>query len=247
MSLILALDTSTDQGSAALLQGTEVLCRVCPPGPAHSATLLPLVESLMAEAGVAFPQLDALAFGAGPGMFTGLRMACACVQGLAVAHDRPILPVGSLETLAEMALTAQGNSLLPGQHAPLADPLSVMALLDARMGEVYSGYFRWNGVTLEAVAPVGVGAPAQCVWPGQATFLVCGNGLLAYPQGFPPLPAGAIPVPAVQVPRADGVARLAQAAFLRGEGLDAAEVAPVYVRDKVAQTTAERLAAGGRA
>ena len=99
--LILSLETSTELGSCALFHDGELIERICPAGRSHSETLLPLIRELMQEAGVGFAQLDAIAFGAGPGAFTGLRVACGIAQGLAVARDLPLVPVTSLETMAD--------------------------------------------------------------------------------------------------------------------------------------------------
>ena len=100
---ILALETSTELGSCALWRDGEVLERTCPTGRSHSETLLPLVRELLAEAGLKVSQLDAIAFGVGPGAFTGLRVACGGAQGLAVAAGLPLIPVTSLETIASLA------------------------------------------------------------------------------------------------------------------------------------------------
>ena len=101
--LILALETSTELGSCALWRDGVVTERICPPGKSHSETLLPLVRELLAKAGVKVGQLDAIAFGVGPGAFTGLRVACGAAQGLAVAANLPLIPVTSLEAMASLA------------------------------------------------------------------------------------------------------------------------------------------------
>lgn len=123
--LILALETSTELGSCALWHDGQLTERLCPAGRPHSETLLPLVRELLQEAGVNVGQLDAIAFGVGPGAFTGLRVACGAAQGLAVAGNIPLLPVTSLEAMA----AASGAE-------------RVLALLDARMGEVYAGAYQ---------------------------------------------------------------------------------------------------------
>ena len=154
---LLALDTTTEAGSCALWLDGQVIVRGCPAGRSHSETLLPLVRALLAEAGVAFAGLDAIAFGAGPGAFTGLRVACAVAQGLAVPFGLPVVPVGSLQTLA----TACGAASRAEQ---------VLALLDARMNEVYVGRYQRNAAG-EFVALEGdhVCAPDQVPLPGSDT------------------------------------------------------------------------------
>lgn len=227
---ILALETSTDLGSCALWHDGEALERRCPAGRPHSETLLPLVRELLAEAGLTVGGLDAIAFGVGPGAFTGLRVACGAAQGLAVVAGRPLLPVTSLEAMAEIA---------GGER--------VLGLLDARMGEIYAGsYVRSvDGWRLEG--EIRVGPPAAIVLPSEAGWVACGNAPAAYPALQARLVEGGIAVVPGILPTAAAVARLAAPRARRGEGIDAALAAPLYVRDKVAKTVAERLREGGKA
>lgn len=147
-------------------------------------------------------------------------------QGLAFAQDLPLLPVGTLDA---MALASGGER--------------VIVTLDARMGEVYFGYFQ-AGVPL---GPVGVYSPAAVPLPASGGWLACGNGLAAYPALHERLaPFVAVWLPEL-MPSAAAVARLAAPRLARGEGIDPADAAPLYVRDKVAKTVAERLAEGGKA
>ncbi len=223
---ILALETATDPGSVALWLDGEVLARNCPDALSNSETLLPLAESTLREAGLGFADLDGIAFGTGPGSFTGLRVACGVAQGLAVARDLPLLGVG---TLAAMALASGGQR--------------VIVALDARMGEVYFGAFEAG----EVQGGIGVYPPAAVPLPTSSGWLACGNGLAAYPE----LRALLSPfVDAWQValmPSAEAVVRLAAPRLERGERIDPADAAPLYVRNKVAKTVAERLALGGKA
>lgn len=225
---ILALETTTDFGTCALWQDGRILSATCPPGRPHSETLIPLVQGLLAEAGSGFAALDAIAFGMGPGAFTGLRVACGIAQGMAVALDRPVLPVGSLETMAWEAEAGQ-----------------VLALLDARMGEVYGGSFRRTGTTVEPLGELVLAAPGALPLPPPGEeWLAVGNALAAYPE-LQARCAGWECQPGI-LPHARSVAHLAAQALVRGEGLDPALAAPRYIRDKVARTVAERLADGGR-
>ncbi|OJW50813.1 MAG: tRNA (adenosine(37)-N6)-threonylcarbamoyltransferase complex dimerization subunit type 1 TsaB [Candidatus Accumulibacter sp. 66-26] len=227
---LLAIETSTDAGSIALWRDGEVLLRDCPRGVSHSETLLPLIRSTLAEAGLGFADLSGIAFGAGPGSFTGLRVACGVAQGLAFAHDTPLLPVGTLEA---MALAAGGGR--------------VLVALDARMGEVYLGSFEVSSDAVVALGPVGVHPPGAVPLPASGGWLACGNGLAAYPALRERLaPAVDAWLPEL-MPTADAAARLAAPRLARGERVDPADAVPVYVRDKVAQTVAERLAQGGKA
>jgi len=228
--LILALETSTELGSCALWRDGLVAERTCPPGKSHSETLLPLVRELLAEAGVKVGQLDAIAFGVGPGAFTGLRVACGAAQGLAVASNRPLIPVTSLETMAAQA---------GGER--------VLALLDARMGEVYSGSYQLIDGGYVLRGEIRVSAPDAVVLPAESGWAACGNAIAAYPVLAERLSVASIAVQADVLPTATTVVRLAAPRAARGEGIDVALAAPLYIRDKVAKTVAERLSEGGRA
>lgn len=223
---LLAIDTSTELGSIALWRDGELLRGDCPAGVSHSETLLPLIRTTMHTAGLSFAKLNAIAFAAGPGSFTGLRVACGVAQGLAFAHDLPVIPVGTLEA---MALSSGGQR--------------VIVVLDARMGEIYCGFFV-DGVALAAVA---VCHPADVPVPDSPGWLACGNGLIAYPVLRERLSACVQRWQPQRMPDAGSVARLAVLRLARGEGLDAGEAMPLYVRNKVALTVAERLAKGGKA
>jgi len=228
--LILALETSTELGSCALWRDGVVSERICPPGRSHSETLLPLVRELLTEAGVQVRALNAIAFGVGPGAFTGLRVACGAAQGLAVAANLPLIPVTSLETMAALASTDR-----------------VLALLDARMGEVYSGSYQIGDGGYVLHGEIRVSAPDAVALPGEPGWVACGNAIAAYPALAARLSAAGIAVQAEIFPTASAVARLAAPRAARGEGIDAALAVPLYIRDKVAKTVAERLSEGGRA
>ena len=157
--LILALETSTELGSCALWRDGVVTERFCPEKQPHSETLLPLVRELLAESGVQIADLDAIAFGVGPGAFTGLRVACGAAQGLAVAADLPLIPVTSLETMAAQSSAER-----------------VLALLDARMGEVYSGFYERTGDGYVLRGDIRVSAPADVILPSEPGWVACGWG-----------------------------------------------------------------------
>ena len=223
---ILALETAADPGSIALWRDGDVVARQCAPARSNSETLLPLAETTLREVGLGFADLDGIAFGSGPGSFTGLRVACGVAQGLAVARGLPLLGVGTLEA---MAVAAGGER--------------VMVALDARMGEVYFGVFE-RGVQQGGL---GVFAPHAVPLPETGGWLACGNGLAAYPALRDRLSACVdVWAPAV-MPSAEAIVRLAASRLARGETGDPADAVPLYVRDKVAKTVAERLAEGGRA
>lgn len=228
---ILALETSTDAGSVALLDGTVLIERGVQGRPGHSETLLPEVIELLKSRGLELAQLDAIAFGAGPGAFTGLRLACGVAQGLALGLGKPLIPVGDLEALA---------SQCPAE--------AVFAASDARMSEIYYAAYRrtFDGL-VEVMAPA-CGGAAEARLPADGRWFGFGTAFGAYADSLVPALGEALEgFDGSPVPLASSIARLAAQRFLRGEVLDPALAAPLYVRDKVAMTTQERLARGGKA
>ena len=223
---ILALETAVDPGSVALWLDGVVLARTCPADLSNSAALLPVAEALLRAQGLGFADLEGVVFGAGPGSFTGLRVACGVAQGLAVARDLPLLGIGSLEAMA----AASGGA-------------RVLVALDARMGEVYFGAF----VDGQQIGEIGVFAPEAVPVPESSGWLACGNGLAAYPALRERLAACVDTWKPEVMPHAEAVLRLAAPRLESGERVDPADAVPFYVRDKVAKTVAERLAEGGRA
>ena len=227
---ILAIETSTDFGTCALWLDGVVEQRICQSGRPHSETLLPLVGELMADVGIGFNQLDGIAFGAGPGAFTGLRIACAVAQGVAVGADLPLVPVCGLEAMAE----AVGED-------------RVVSLLDARMGEVYLAAYELRAAAHELLGEIRVGLPSALGLPTGEGWVACGNAPAAYPALAGRLLDADIRLLPGILPRADAVARLAARILQRGGGIDPALATPLYVRDKVARTIDERLGSGGKA
>jgi tRNA threonylcarbamoyladenosine biosynthesis protein TsaB len=213
-----ALETSTDWCSAALWLDGEIVALEERAGNRHAERLLPMLDALCVRAGVDAAALQAVAFGAGPGSFTGLRIACGVAQGLAMARDLPVLGIPTLHALAEESGARQ-----------------VAACLDARMGEVYYSALRKSAQGWEEIIPVHCVPPARIERP-QGDWTGCGNGFSVYGNmGFETI------LPEVH-PSAVAVARLAAPRLAAGEGIDAALAAPLYVRDKVAFTTEERNA-----
>lgn len=228
---ILALETSTESGSVALLDGDRLVERPVAGQPGHSETILPEVLALLRDVGVDLCDVDAIAFGAGPGAFTGLRLACGVAQGLAMGIGKPVIPVGTLEALASQCA-----------HD------FVFVAADARMSEVYFAAYRREGDSLLEYAGPTCAAPASVLLPPENNWFGFGSAFRAYRDvlvsGLGDRLSGFDDTP---VPLASSVARLAARRFLRGEAVDPALAAPLYVRDKVALTTAERLARGGKA
>jgi tRNA threonylcarbamoyladenosine biosynthesis protein TsaB len=239
MPCLVALDTATEVAHLALCLGGEVQVQALGGAAQASATTLPGLQAMLAQSGLGWPAVQAIAFGQGPGAFTGLRTACAIAQGLALGLNLPVIALDTLMAVAESARRQQPTiaQALASGRGPL------WVLQDARMSEVYAAAYTWTDGTLQQVQ-----APA--LWPlshWQAQIdagcicLAAGSALLAYPAHTQSLRAlGALLAPGAQP---DGLAlgQLAQQAWARGETLDAALALPLYVRDKVAQTTAERM------
>ncbi|OWY30841.1 tRNA (adenosine(37)-N6)-threonylcarbamoyltransferase complex dimerization subunit type 1 TsaB [Herbaspirillum robiniae] len=229
MSTILAIETSTELASAALLHKGELIAHESAGAQTHSDSILPMIQRLLAEAGIALAQCDALAFGVGPGSFTGVRTACGVVQGLAFGIDRPVVPVVTLEAVAQACRAA---------HAQAAE---VLAVLDARMGEVYWARYRaredggWDVLAEPALSAAG-----QVATDGRP--VAGGNGLSMYAAHFTPeFCAREFDSAYPQcMPHARHVATLGLHHFARGGALPAQEAQPLYLRNKVALTTAER-------
>ncbi|WP_324778718.1 tRNA (adenosine(37)-N6)-threonylcarbamoyltransferase complex dimerization subunit type 1 TsaB [Thiobacillus sedimenti] len=223
---LLVLDTSTEWCSAALWLDGRIVARRVLAEQRHSSLLLPMVDELLHETGTGLRQLDGIGYGAGPGSFTGLRIACAVTQGLAFGADLPVVAVSTLMSIAEQAGAER-----------------VLTVLDARMAEVYwAGYERgadgWRTVVEPALAlPETVAVPVGGDWVG------AGNGFRALGDALRPrLAAQLLRIDDALVPDAAAMAPLAARSFERGEGVDAALAAPVYLRDKVALTVDERRA-----
>ena len=247
---LLAIETSTDTVSVALGSGAagQPMWQHTGPGAAQaSLTLLPVIQSLLAEAGWPLHALDALVFARGPGSFTGLRTACAVVQGLAYGarsaerpEGLPVLPIDTLQALAAEALALHADA---GQAAPRR----VAALLDARMGELYVAAYGLGDAGLVEQSPPRLCAPAdfadwwRSAWPAGAghdarTDLLAGNVFDAHGAEFSQLPGQRQPA----LPTARALLQLAPAALAAGKAVPPDQALPLYVRDKVAQTSAER-------
>lgn len=220
---LLAVETSTELCSVALLRSDELFVEEALAESRHSELLVPMLRRVLERAGLTPGEMDAFAFGQGPGSFTGIRIACGIVQGLALGAGRPVVPVPSLLALAEQTHDAR-----------------VIAAVDARMGEAYlAAYSRdgpdWN----EVLAPRLVDASCLPALPGRQ-WAATGSGFdrhdwlrEAYRQ----------PVAMryeADLPRAGAIARVAVQRFLRGAAVPAQDAAPLYLRDKVALTTEER-------
>lgn len=227
---LLAIDTSTDACSAAVLISGEVRERFELAPRAHSALVLPMVKSLLAEAGLAVAQLDAIAFGCGPGSFTGVRIAAGVTQGIAFGADLPVIPVSTLATLAQGACDDLGLT-------------HVLATLDARMHEVYWGaYLRGDDGAVHLQGEEGVYAPDQVPVPEPAPWIGVGSGWLGYDAVLRAhLPGLIVATHAQRHPRARDVARLGAHGLQHGHTVSAEQALPVYLRNEV---TWKKVASG---
>ena len=221
---ILALDTSTELCSVALWLAGDTLVREELAGQRHSELVLPMVHELLAEAGLDLKALDGIAFGEGPGSFTGLRIGCGVAQGLAFGADLPVVGVCTLLALAEASAASR-----------------VIACLDARMGEVYHGVYEKNQGEWQTLSAPGLGAPLDVPDVTGEGWTGCGNGFAVHGEILRCRYAGQLVGVMPDVfPHAAEVAVLGAAQFKRGLGMDAAEAAPLYIRNKVALKTSER-------
>jgi len=221
---ILAIETATAACSAALAIGDEVLERYALAPRQHATLILPMIESLLLEAGLAVAQLDAIAFGRGPGSFTGVRIAASVVQGIAFAAVRPVVPVS---TLAALALGAQRES----------GGTAILAALDARRDEVYwGGYVVAGSGQLLLQGEEVVAAPAAVGVPEAGSWIAAGSGWDAYGACLMSrLGECVVRVLPDLEPRAADVARLAVAAFEQGHSVSPEQAIPVYLRNNVAE------------
>lgn len=220
MIKILALDTSTDACSVALLNNEQRICRfeVVPRG--HTKLLLPMVESVLKEAQLSVEELDAIAFGRGPGSFAGIRIATGATQGLAVAFDTPVVPLSTLETLAFQAL----------QRCPSAG--FILSTLDARMDEVYWAVFKVENGTIFAFTDEQVTAPSAVVLPEDVSSCVAiGPGLNYIEQMSDSTKNLFSKVFLDEYPNAESMLNMVVSALDRGDQVSPEEALPVYVRE----------------
>jgi tRNA threonylcarbamoyladenosine biosynthesis protein TsaB len=228
---LLAVDTATDRMAVAVVAGERAWCAEEEGGARTSQRLLPLVFELLAQAGLHPSALDAVAFGRGPGAFTGLRTACSVAQGLALGIGCPVLPLDSLALVADDAHSRHGGAAQ-----------SVWVAMDARMDEAYAGAYHHDGTAWQVLrAPALWTLPALvAAWRDAPPACVAGTALAAFGDR---LPSGAALRVEAAPERAAALAHLARSAWAQGGAIDAAQALPLYLRDKVALTTAERAAA----
>jgi tRNA threonylcarbamoyladenosine biosynthesis protein TsaB len=219
-----AIETATEWCSVALWRDGEILSLERRAGNRQGEFVLPMLETLFKRANLGMADLGAIAFGAGPGAFTGLRIACGVAQGLAFARGLPVIGVSTLEATAEESGATRA-----------------LVALDARMHEVYySAYEKRDGGWV-ALLPESCVAPEKVEIPPGSGWLGCGNGFAVYAERIEPRLRGVLGRIAPEVrPSAAAVARLAAPRLAAGEGRDAALATPHYIRDKIALTSSEQ-------
>lgn len=212
---LLAIDTSTEQATVAIALDSEIHGEEQGSMRQHAQLLLPMVERLLAKAGLSFSQLDGVIFGRGPGSFTGLRIACSVAKGLAFAHDLPLYPVSSLSAIAfEVSQTSD---------------LPILAMIDARMHQVYWGYFPHKCTSvLEQVT-----SAADIVLPSADPFILAGVGFDSYALHLSNTIQSLIIKKCSIFPNAKAMIGMVQSGQIKA--VSAAEALPVYIRDKVTQ------------
>jgi tRNA threonylcarbamoyladenosine biosynthesis protein TsaB len=226
---VLALDAATEACSVALLANGALISRTIESGKSTAVKILSMAEEVMAEAQVSLSMLDGIAASIGPGAFTGVRISVAVAQGLAFGADLKVVPVTTLEALAMQVLDGPGSRAL--------------TCLDARMGEVYWGCFAWDtecGVLRSGALQVG--PPGNVSLDPGAHYIGVGRGFSAYPvlASLPGLTTDA--ARSAALPNAREIARLGALRLKVGGALDASDLKPLYLRDKVAFTEGERAA-----
>ena len=213
MTTLLALDTATEACSVALLHDGRVLSHYEVAPRMHAQRLLPMIQQLLGEAGIAASALDAIAFGRGPGAFTGVRIAIGVVQGLAFALDRPVLPVSNLAVLAQRALREHGAT-------------QVASAIDARMDEVYWGCYRVEAGEMRLLGQEAVLPPEQAEAPRgcDGEWFGAGTGWGTFAARLALRPVG---MDGSMLPHAEDLLTLARFAWARGEALPADQAQPV--------------------
>jgi tRNA threonylcarbamoyladenosine biosynthesis protein TsaB len=225
---LLAIDTSTDSCSVAASRGRELFSRREPALQRQAERVLGMVEEILAEASLDLAQIEGIAYGEGPGSFTGLRIATGVTQGLAFARGVGVVGIGSLLSLVEQAAEESSSG-------------KVIACIDAHMGEVYHAAYRKAGAGWEEISAPGLYKPEAVPVPSGKDWMGCGDAFAAHRDRLAARVGDHVSVVRSDVgPTARAVLKLAIPRFAAGEARDAATAVPVYLRDKVARKTRER-------
>lgn len=217
---LLAIDTATEACSVALLNDTTTdgIFEICP--QQQSQQILPMIDKLLSKHGLKVKDLDAIAYGRGPGSFTGVRIATSTVQGLALGANLPVIEVSTLAAMAQQQFDQYGDS-------------DTLVLIDARMEEVYSGFYTIKQGVATELLDEDVCPPDQVLIKviDNAHFAIAGTGFEAYPQYFEKLVTQCDLQ--VRYPNARYMLPLAEFAFDKGQTVKVEDIKPVYLRDKV--------------
>ncbi len=230
---ILAIETATEACSAALYNDGEIITRYELAPRKHTQLILPMMDEILDEAGVTRSSLDAIAFGRGPGAFTGLRIAVGIAQGLALAIDKPVIPISTLGAMAQQVLDKTSGLLA-------SDEITFIPAIDARMGEVYWAQYKQIAgvVCLEGKEQL---SKPEVMAEFNNKEIRFGSGWNAYHPELMKYDSTEISNATKDVfPNAYYIAKLAASAFVRGEMIDAAYAEPVYLRNDVAKKKAEQ-------
>jgi len=230
---ILAIETATDACSCAVEFSGTITTRHRVEPRRHTELLLPMIDEVLADAGADLGAIDAIAFGRGPGSFTGLRIACSVAQGLGFGAGRPLVAVSTLQVIAAGMQRARGTP-------------RVLVALDARMGELYWGGFEWDGVTMVPAFEESVVSPAAVHRPDAGEWAGAGSGWIAHRAALEERVAGRLgrspePVDAARLPRASDMLVPARRALEAGLAVAPEDAAPVYLRSRVARAAPKRL------
>lgn len=233
---ILALETSTERLSVALAIDGQVRVEQFADSAPHSERILNVARALLDAAGASVGALHGIAFGAGPGAFTGVRLGCGVAQGIALARDLPVVAVNSLQALAQRCLGAADPSMN-------AFEANLLAVNDARLQEVYYAGWHVHAGRWHEVLQTGLSRPDAMAIPAAGAWIGCGSAFALHADAIRTrLGERLVQIAATTHPDAEAVLALAAAALGRGEGVAPEHALPIYVRDKVALTTAERAA-----
>jgi tRNA threonylcarbamoyladenosine biosynthesis protein TsaB len=221
---VLALDTSTEYCSVALWRDGTIIERCDLVGQKHSEVLIEMLDELLKDAGFVIKDMDGIAFGMGPGSFTGVRIACGATQGLALGANLPVAGVCTLQAIAESSGKPR-----------------VIAALDARMGELYlAAYQKREGIWKTVIEPC-LCRPEDAPMLAGSDWFGAGSGFAVHGDALARRYAGQLQgVDGGAIPQASAIAILGAARFALGQGVDAAEALPLYLRDRVALKTSER-------
>lgn len=227
---LLAVETATEACSAALYFDGQVIERYQVSSRDHAQLILPMIDGLLADAGWSLSGLDALAFGRGPGSFTGVRIATGVIHGIALGSDLPIVPVSTLAAVAQEFFDRKGE-----------DCDMVFTAMDARMGEIYFAVYRRDALGFAEIASCEAVTPAEAIEFPDCTGAGIGTGWGVYREVLMEKLAGRLnTIETDNLPRAGAVARLGARGFESGLAVDVEDAQPVYLRNKVAKKESER-------